>query len=412
MKRNLTILLLLTILLSCEEEKNDSDSYLWTPKIHLEKGDKQATLSFIDPRPFTDYFGPGPSNPDYFEVLISEDNTRFTLYSKVDVSTASIAIQDLTNGKPYYIKVTSLKDKYDSKTSNTVMTVPSEEPNIKLYNGNMDYSIEKVSTSFDMSYVSFISNHNTGQDVLYYKAIDSDTIKRIEENSYGVEWSKTTNTLVYLTSIKEGNMIYPNKLKIFETETLETKTLLEVPYDMYYIMNPKFTPKGELISFLSSENNSEKYIYDLWSYNPSSKKKTKITNFEAIGFLINSEYDWSISGEEFYMDGRYNTSSTSNNIYKINTKTMTIIPIIESSWNDRNPSLSPDMTKLLFVSDRSGKNEVWQYQMDGQKLMQITGGNAFYFDARYSNIQWLNNKELLITAFEDTKSKAIKVTLP
>lgn len=416
MKRNIIVLLVLSVLLSCEKEKDqDFESlYFWTPTIQIEKGDNQATLHLNDPRAFTNYHGPAPSNPDYFEILVSENNMNFSLYDKIDISTKSITIQNLINGNPYAVKVTSHKEKYDSDTSNTVLTIPSEEQSVEFLFGNAAYSVERVSGSFDMSYMSFISNNyfnNTGRDILYFKATNADTIKIIDVDSYNAAWSETTNSLVYLTSKQEGSRVYPDKLKIFEPETKVSTTLLQVHYDNYYIMNPRFYSNGEMITFLSSENNSEKHFYDLWSFNLNSQEQTRITNFEDAGFLINSGYAWNMSGEAFYMDGRYNSSVTTNDIFKMDTKTMLIVPVVKSPWNDRNPSLSPDNTKLLFISDRTGKDEVWQIKLDEQKLMQITGGKAFHFDSRYSNIQWINNTEILITVFENAKSKALKVHL-
>ena len=185
---------------------------------------------------------------------------------------------------------------------------------------------------------------------------------------------------------------------------------IEILYDNYYVINPTFSPAGEIITFLSSKDNSDIYTYDLWKINTVTKEQTKITNFEAIGFITDSQYEWAISGEEIYLEGRYIRSNT-NDIYKMNLSTKLLSPVIESCWDERTPSLSPDNTKIAFISDRTGKDELWIYHLVKSKYCQVTGEPSYDFDSRYTNLQWLNNDQILITVFKDTKSIAVKINV-
>src|SRR5688572_21248208 len=83
--------------------------YFWSPMVKIQKGNLKATLFLTDPRPFSNYIAPGPSNPEYFNIWISEDSENFSLFKKVDITTTSVNIGDLINGKPYFIYVTSHK---------------------------------------------------------------------------------------------------------------------------------------------------------------------------------------------------------------------------------------------------------------------------------------------------------------
>ena len=58
----------MSIFISCENENDTKvdSSYFWTPVIHVEKGNKEATLTLTDPRPFSEYYPFPPSNPEYF----------------------------------------------------------------------------------------------------------------------------------------------------------------------------------------------------------------------------------------------------------------------------------------------------------------------------------------------------------
>ena len=60
-------------------------------------------------------------------------------------------------------------------------------------------------------------------------------------------------------------------------------------------------------------------------------------------------------------------------------------PLIASSRQDYQPSFSPDETKVVFTSDRSGPNEIWLTNRDGSNPMQITRlGNPTTGNPRWS----------------------------
>jgi Tol biopolymer transport system component len=407
------VLLASSIFYSCDNQDfADTDKpHIWTPTIEIIKGDNGATLLLEDPRPTQNYAGKPPSNPDYFNILISDNLTDFDVYKKVDASTNAVVIDNLENGKSYYFMVTAHKGNGDPVRSDTVTTIPSEAKAIEKYFSDLDFSMERLSTSYDKSYHSFVSNDYNGSygDKLYFKDNASGVTSLLEANSQNANWSGTTPKLVYLTTQGVGSIIYPFELKLFNPEANVSTTLFETPYNNYYVMNPTFTPDGEKVAFLSSENNPEKNIYDLWTINPVTGEKIRITNFEDAGFYMEGSYSFSKSGEELYLDGRHDLSKYKTAIYKLNTSTKIFSPVIETIWNDRVPSLSPDNTKLAFISDRTGKDELWIFDLVNSEYQQITGGPPYQFDSRYTNLEWANNDQMLITVFEDTKSVAVKI---
>ena len=46
--------------------------------------------------------------------------------------------------------------------------------------------------------------------------------------------------------------------------------------------------------------------------------------------------------------------------------------LIASAFYDGQPQLSPDQTKIVFASLRSGENEVWRSDADGSNILQLT----------------------------------------
>ncbi len=51
---------------------------------------------------------------------------------------------------------------------------------------------------------------------------------------------------------------------------------------------------------------------------------------------------------------------------------------------DSNPKFSPDGTKLLFITDRSGGENIWWFNMDKKDSLQVTKGNTDH----YQSAEW------------------------
>ena len=48
------------------------------------------------------------------------------------------------------------------------------------------------------------------------------------------------------------------------------------------------------------------------------------------------------------------------------------VRLIDDAWKDRNPTWSPDGTRIGFMSGRSGEWELWSVRTDGSDLRQMT----------------------------------------
>jgi TolB protein len=170
-----------------------------------------------------------------------------------------------------------------------------------------------------------------------------------------------------------------------------------------------YTPDGNKVTYLSTEGNADKSKYDLWSIDPQTREKVRLSNFENSGFLTNSKFDWAQSGDEVYLDGAYDIYR--KDIYKFSIGTKQLTPIVVSKWNDQYPSISPDNNSLAFVSNRSGEDELWVLNLTTSKLRQVTGEAGYEFDSRYTDTQWLDNARILIRVYEGTKAVAVVINL-
>jgi hypothetical protein len=396
------------IFFSCEDESNSDTRGFWAPAISAEKGDGEALLLLSDPTLFINSLGPVPTHPDFYNILVSNDLETFTSHKRVDYTESTVKVENLENNRPYYFKIAAEKGQ-ETRYSNVVMIIPSPQLPINQYLSN-GYPYEYLSTSYDGNYISFASVDHK----IYFTTHSGEPQPFIDENCFGgASWSNETNKAVYVKyELLQGYMVYPFQFKLFDPARKSSTELFQIPYDRYLAGAPKFIPGSTDISFLSTEDNSNEMYetYDLWRINPDTKEKTRLTHFKQIGFRV-SNYDWSDTGNSIYFEGAMNTDEWKWGIFRFDMVTNTLSTVITSSWYDRRPSLSPANTKIAFVSDRSGREEVWIYDMGVESYRQVTGSNAFGFASSSSNLQWLDDSNLLITAYLDGATTAVTIKL-
>jgi TolB protein len=60
------------------------------------------------------------------------------------------------------------------------------------------------------------------------------------------------------------------------------------------------------------------------------------------------------------------------------------VRLTDDAWKDRNPSWSPDGSRIAFMSTRSGQWELWSVQRDGSDLRQMTDLKAGIYETVWS----------------------------
>lgn len=406
MKKTLLFFLAIPLLISCEKENNTDDSYFWTPDIRVEKGDGQVNLYLTDPRPYTEYISAPPSNPEFFEIYYSDNRSSFNLFKKAGSSESNITITDLQNNKPYYFYVLTGKSGLQSEISDTLMAIPSHITQAFEMSTEYNFSGTSATLSHDNNLISFVSNN-----FLFYKGLNDRTITFIDEMTSSPTWSPVANSIAYIIYNNVGLWWYPFRLKLYNTATQTSEILSEADFSKFYINSPVFSKDGRKIGFLSSENNSEKELYDIWTVDINSKAKTRLTNFENSNFVIQGLFEWSVDGSEIYLSGYKKNGTWKRKIYRYNIAEARLTQMLESDWSDISPAVSPDNTRLAFISDRSGDDEIWIFNMVNNEYQMITGSYAYNFDRRYSGIQWISNNEILISAYHENAPEVLRFTV-
>jgi hypothetical protein len=75
------------------------------------------------------------------------------------------------------------------------------------------------------------------------------------------------------------------------------------------------------------------------------------------------------------------------------------------------PSISPYKTCLGFISNRSGTNQIWAYNLITKLYRQITGSKGDNLNTDWGKLKWMNDKKLLYTGYSVKDSKETIFTL-
>lgn len=158
------------------------------------------------------------------------------------------------------------------------------------------------------------------RDAIYLIDAASGDEEKIEvelDGIFSVDWSRQGNTLVFV-----GNTSYQSDIYTYD---LNSKTLKNITDDPFSDADPMWSPDGKKIFFVSDRR-------DMLSRNMIPG------NFKMVRFNYRQQ-----------------------DIYSIDLATGEIVRITDDEESDEtNPVVSPDGTKLLYVSDRNGNGNVYE----------------------------------------------------
>ncbi len=402
------IIFLVTFIISCDEnnEKDSREQRIWKPEPIALINDEAVQLNWFNSsllheilRPF-DYI-----EPDKFEIYISKNNDlEFSkLYEIENKGKYSQTINNLQNDNIYYFYVVSLKKGYDNLISDTIMVIPNKEkPNNILIVKEQNQSISSVSLATKINKIAYVNKNYKWKDddnccssiALFISNLDGSNIELIDRNAYSPNWSPDNNRIAFRTEKGEINsgIGTPSQIAIYD---YKTKNIQKITEGSDFNYAPVFSEKGEMILYQSTKGASEKYSTNLWLYNLATTESKQLTNIGNSNISTFGRVDW-IDDVNFIFDAKNYENRI--NMYKSSINSNVIEKVIDSKWNDYNPSVSPNGKMIAFISDRSGNNQIWTYNLETNKYKQITG---YTFEIQliheWNKIDWFDNKNITYT---------------
>ncbi len=219
-------------------------------------------------------------------------------------------------------------------------------------------------------------------------------------DSYDPNWSSNGDTIVFAEETQFHG--YYSQIAIYD---LNSKAITKLTNDTTYYYNPSFSPSDDKILYQSNKNRPDINSTNIWMMDLSTYKTELIIDLSKTNFVNVSRPDW-MDENNFIFQGTNSNSKTS--IYKSSILTKEIEPLIESKWNDYNASVSPDANQIAFISDRSGSEQLWAYNLQTKEFKQLTGyDDSEYFDGNWTKIDWMDNNQLLFTFGEKRLTKLL-----
>lgn len=233
-------------------------------------------------------------------------------------------------------------------------------------------------------------------------SVTSDSVSKEDSLVYDTapRWSKSGDRILFYTyrHDPEGAELY--------TITTDTKNLSRITDTYYNEWWSDFSLHEERIYFSSDKGKSSRFggseIFSMKTDGSDVRQLTK----SADTTLFNIGPVTSPDGSKIAYCHDCIGKETNSEIYLIKTDGSDPINLTNHPANDRNPSWSPDGSKLLFSSDRLGNYELYILDITTGQLTQIT-------NSPYNEIHgdWSLNDEIVLVSDEDGDKEIMIINL-
>jgi Tol biopolymer transport system component len=221
-------------------------------------------------------------------------------------------------------------------------------------------------------------------------SIDNQGSELLAIDSEDPDWSSGGDKIVFAEeTLGHG---YFSQIAVYD---VNSKIITKLTNDTTYNYNPAFSPSDDKLLYQSNKNRPDINSTNIWMMDLSTLNTELIIDLSKNSFVNVSRPEW-VNEIDFIFQGTGSNNRTS--IYKSSVSTKKTETLIESGWNDYNASVSPDACKIAFISDRSGADQLWLYNIQTKEYKQLTGyNNDEYFDGNWTKINWIGNNQLLFT---------------
>jgi Tol biopolymer transport system component len=375
----------------------------------------EISLSYFDPA----YFYKERNNtvyPDYYEVYISKGTPdNWLLVKNIDTTyiNKSFMINGLSNNELYYVylKEYYIKSKETKNTKVAVFVPSAYKPTysfmLKDYYNHDLYSFGLNNQNNNIVYGTKFYEFKPGYAAASVLISDSGNEPHLVDINCWFPVFNSSGTKISYSSDKgqvfDGKLL-PEHIVIFD---INTKKATKITSGYSVSKYPAWSPDDSFIAFSSSEKSDQELRISV--FNTENNSRSIIQSQPALNqdilFYSEEQPAWSSDMKYIYYTHRYFTNDNINpgyyDIYRIPTKGGTAEPVFNSDKLECNPSISPDNSKLAFLSDLNGKLQIWIYNFTDNKFYQPFDNKGYNFLETWSQIKWKDNNTILFTAFSE-----------
>ena len=251
------------------------------------------------------------------------------------------------------------------------------------------------------------SNKNGEMGIYIISMIDGKFVKKIISGNKtsefeelhilkpGISWSSDGNKIVFAAKSGKSDALF-----VFDLND-SSKNLKKV-FNLEGIFRPTWNPINNKIAFVGNNGMSS----DIYIYNIDDDSLENITN----DWFSDVQVSWHPNGEELlFISDRGNhlqvgfMSNSSNfldhnvenlDIFKINIFEKNIFRLTDTVENETYACYAPDKSKIAFISDKSGVNNIYISDMNGESPQPVTN-----IMTGVTQLSWISNNQLIFTGF-------------
>lgn len=352
--------------------------------------------------------------PDSLEFLISENNDDFESVAVVDPNSESYVIDDLEQGKEYFVKMINLHCELDPQES-PVLSVTTGEIKQPIIVGDSWPSSEVEFEDFRLSPDGDNFMYRDRSNNWYITSFSSEMIgSKIAVDAFNGQWHPTRvqefafvqNVLLNIQENVQG--WFSKSLKTFDVNSKNEVVLHEVPESHeYWIHELHYSLDGTAIYFVSNKDNGstseqEWRKYDnLWKLDLQSGQMENLSNFLPIGFDYHDFIEDPKQQGNFYMTGGIEKTD----VYYYDTRDKSLQPFLITDHHEDHITISPLGDHLVFTSDKSGRKEIWSYNIETKQFKQITNQKDYRPSYRWHHLNWISDNQFMTAIIQDDELK-------
>jgi Tol biopolymer transport system component len=148
--------------------------------------------------------------------------------------------------------------------------------------------------------------------------------------------------------------------------------------------HPFWFPDGKRVAFQATRDTAMSFLVDVYAINTDGTNLVKLTNLEGFtGVPSVSPNGKRILFQYKPMQERADFGKNKWHIFVMDRDGKNQQQLTSGDFEYQVPNWSPDGTKIVFFSDRTGNNEIYTMHADGSGIMQLTShpgdDNAAFF---------------------------------
>jgi Tol biopolymer transport system component len=348
--------------------------------------------------------------PDHYEVYLSkntDDNWEMIMTIDTSYINRSFIISGLTNNELYYVYLKEIGNKNgETKNSNVAVFIPSAfKPLYNLiltnYYNNDLYSFDWSSSNNKIVYATTFYEFKPGYAAAsVFIPLAGNEPQLVDIFCWFPDFNNDGTKISYSSDKGE---VFDGKLMPEHITVYDINTKASVRLTSGYSVNkyPAWSPVSSLIAFSTSDKSDEDLKIAL--LNPETRTyKVLQTGSDLSQDIISYSQErptWSADGEYIYYTHRYYTNANMNpgyfDIYRIRSNGGTPEPVFNSNRIECTPAVSPDNSKLAFLTNLNGRLQIWVYDFKDNKFHQPFDTNIYDFSEIWSQIKWKDNNTIL-----------------